>query len=268
MSIEFISDHNLENTLLTFDLPALVVFWASWWEECIQFEHILDALAIEYKDQVIFFKIDTDKYQKTFIEYDFYNTPTLVFFRNAQPVAQYASGETRSPYTFNAVSDFIQAGLDQTKLLEVFGEIQFDENINSTQALTTTAQLFNRDVIQQTLPILLFSYWSHKEHELAPKIERAFDQLSSQYSDQYKFLKLDRTQQSDEMKKIDELYALNFLSGEPVPYPAVYAFYKGQKITSTIEGEENAWFYFQNSVSEFPIQTLLSILIYKLNLQL
>ena len=66
------------------------------------------------------------------------------------------------------------------------------------------------------------------------------------------------------MKKIDVLYELNFLSGEPAPYPAVYVFKAGRKIYSAIDGEENAWFYFQNTVDEFPITKLLSILVHKL----
>lgn len=264
MAIQFISDQNLEDQFSQYKLPVLVAFWASWWEECIQFESVLDELENKYKDKLIFFKIDTDKYREVFLQYQFFNTPTLVFFRNGKPVAQYASGDYRTPYNFNAVSNFIQECLDHTLLLETLSEIQLDETKSNINSIRTTAQLFEKDVIQQELPVFLFSYWSHKQHELAPKIEHMFDQFSSHFIDKYKFVKLDRTDPSEEMQKIDELYELNFLSGKPVPYPAVYVFNNGQKITSTIDGEENAWFYFQNTVDEFPIAKLLSILIHKL----
>lgn len=264
MAIQFISDQNLEEQFSQYKLPVLVTFWASWWEDCIEFEPVLDELENKYKDKVLFFKIDTDKYREAFVQYEFFTTPTLVFFRNGKPVAQYASGDYRTPYNFIAVADFIQECLDHTLVLDALNEIQLDETKSNINSIRTTAQLFDKDVIQQELPVFLFSYWSHKQHVLAPKIEHAFDQLSSLFIDKYKFVKLDRTDPSKEMEKIDELYELNFLSGEPAPYPAVYVFMDGQKTYSTIDGEENAWFYFQNTVDEFPIEKLLSILIHKL----
>lgn len=125
MPVEFISDLDIENQLSKFETSSLVVFWANWWEQCIDFDPILNRISEEFNKKIQIFKVDTDKYRQLFNQYDFYNTPTVVFFRSGKPVAQYASIDYRLPYRFESIADFIEECLNQGDILEKLDQVFF-----------------------------------------------------------------------------------------------------------------------------------------------
>lgn len=68
------------------DLPVLVDFYATWCGPCQMMAPILDRVGTQLKGRVQIVKIDTDKYPNLASQYQINALPTLVLFKNAQPV--------------------------------------------------------------------------------------------------------------------------------------------------------------------------------------
>jgi thioredoxin 1 len=62
--------------------PILVDFWAEWCGPCRTLSPILDELATEFGDQVLFAKMNIDENPKTAQAFNIRSIPTLVFLRN------------------------------------------------------------------------------------------------------------------------------------------------------------------------------------------
>lgn len=70
-------------------LPAIVDFYAEWCGPCKAVAPVLEELAEEYKDQLVIYKIDTDKEQELSLLFGIQSIPTLLFIPvNGQPVMQ------------------------------------------------------------------------------------------------------------------------------------------------------------------------------------
>jgi thioredoxin 1 len=81
-----VDDSNFENKVLKADKPTLVDFWATWCKPCLMIAPILDELSIEYGDRVSFVKLDVDQNPKTASQYGIMSIPTLLIFKNGEPV--------------------------------------------------------------------------------------------------------------------------------------------------------------------------------------
>ncbi len=68
------------------DVPVLVDFYATWCGPCQMMAPILDRVGTQLKGRVQIVKIDTDKYPNLASQYQINALPTLVLFKNAQPV--------------------------------------------------------------------------------------------------------------------------------------------------------------------------------------
>ena len=68
------------------DLPVLVDFYATWCGPCQMMVPILDKVNTQLKGRLQVVKIDTDKYPQLASQYQIHALPTLVLFKNAQPV--------------------------------------------------------------------------------------------------------------------------------------------------------------------------------------
>ena len=66
---------------------VLVDFWASWCGPCRMVAPIVDELAGEYAAKVSFFKINVDNNPKVAQKYGVMSIPTLIIFKNGQPVS-------------------------------------------------------------------------------------------------------------------------------------------------------------------------------------
>ena len=70
-------------------LPAIIDFYADWCGPCKAVAPILEELSNEYKDQVVIYKIDTDKEQELSTLFGIQSIPTLLFIpRDGQPMMQ------------------------------------------------------------------------------------------------------------------------------------------------------------------------------------
>lgn len=78
--------NNFDELLAGSDLPVLVDFYATWCGPCKMMAPILEQVNQEMKDKLRIVKIDTDKYPQLASRYHIEALPTLVLFKNGQPV--------------------------------------------------------------------------------------------------------------------------------------------------------------------------------------
>jgi thioredoxin 1 len=67
--------------------PVLVDLWATWCRPCLIIAPIVDELAEEYDGRVNFVKVDVDQNPKTATKYNVMSIPTLLIFKNGEPVS-------------------------------------------------------------------------------------------------------------------------------------------------------------------------------------
>lgn len=68
------------------DVPVLVDFYATWCGPCQMMVPILEKVNAQLKGRLQVVKIDTDKYPQLASQYQVHALPTLVLFKNGQPV--------------------------------------------------------------------------------------------------------------------------------------------------------------------------------------
>jgi thioredoxin len=77
---------NLEQALAAAEKPLLVDFYATWCGPCRMLEPILKQVEALLSQKVQVIKIDTDQYPELASQYDVHALPTLVLFKNGNPV--------------------------------------------------------------------------------------------------------------------------------------------------------------------------------------
>jgi thioredoxin len=78
--------NSFEEMLSGSDLPVLVDFYADWCGPCQMMVPILEQVNNQLKDRLRIVKIDTEKYGNLASQYQISALPTLVLFKQGQPV--------------------------------------------------------------------------------------------------------------------------------------------------------------------------------------
>ncbi len=78
--------NSFQELLTSSDLPVLVDFYATWCGPCQMMSPILEQVNAQLNNQLQVVKIDTDKYPHLASEHQIQALPTLVLFKNGQPV--------------------------------------------------------------------------------------------------------------------------------------------------------------------------------------
>jgi thioredoxin 1 len=83
---EILTDAQFHERVLEADGLVVVDFWAPWCGPCIQMAPGLETFSKANEDRVKVFKLDADDNPKTAEKYEIRSVPTVMFFRNGQPV--------------------------------------------------------------------------------------------------------------------------------------------------------------------------------------
>jgi len=83
-----VTDSNFDQEVLKAAKPVLVDFWAPWCGPCRMVAPIVEELSDEYDGKVEFVKLNTDDNPNTAVKYGIRSIPTLLVFKDGQPVGQ------------------------------------------------------------------------------------------------------------------------------------------------------------------------------------
>ena len=84
--VRAVTDAGFERDVLQADGLVLVDFWAAWCPPCRRLAPTIDALADEYDGRLTVAKVDVDDSPETAQRYGIQSIPTLILFRDGQPV--------------------------------------------------------------------------------------------------------------------------------------------------------------------------------------
>ena len=94
-----VTDDTFEAEVLKSQLPVLVDFWAPWCGPCRAVAPVVDEIATKYSGRLKVLKINTDQNPKTAQSYRISGIPSLLVFKNGQPVEQVVGAVPESTLT-------------------------------------------------------------------------------------------------------------------------------------------------------------------------
>jgi thioredoxin 1 len=81
-----LTDENFKKEILNSQKPILVDFWASWCAPCSALGPILERVASDLGDKVIFAKVNIDEAPVIAQEFNIDRIPNVILFKEGKPV--------------------------------------------------------------------------------------------------------------------------------------------------------------------------------------
>jgi thioredoxin 1 len=101
-----VTDASFEHDVLKSPVPVLVDYWAQWCGPCKMISPIIEESAKSYAGRLNIAKINIDENPKIPSQYHVRSIPTLMLFKDGQPVATQIGAVSKSQ-----LSAFIEANL-------------------------------------------------------------------------------------------------------------------------------------------------------------
>jgi thioredoxin len=98
MAVSTFTDKNFTEQVIKSNLPVVIDFWATWCPPCKMIEPIIDELAKEFDGKVVIGKIDADENPETAGQLNVMSLPTMVFFKNGEPVKALIGAQGKQKY--------------------------------------------------------------------------------------------------------------------------------------------------------------------------
>ena len=90
-----ITDANFAETVLRAEKPVVLDCWAPWCRPCLLMAPIFEEFSNEFKDKMVFAKLNTDEHIQTAGRLGIQGIPTLVFFHKGREVNRVIGLENR-----------------------------------------------------------------------------------------------------------------------------------------------------------------------------
>ncbi len=97
--ITTVTDATFEGEVLGSDLPVLVDLWAEWCQPCRAMEPTIDQVAKEFEGKLSVAKLNVDENPDLAQRLDVMSIPTLMLFKNGQPVDRLVGLTTKDRLT-------------------------------------------------------------------------------------------------------------------------------------------------------------------------
>jgi thioredoxin 1 len=91
-----VTDQTFQAEVLDSPKPVLVDYWAQWCGPCRMIGPLVEESASEYADRLAIAKLNVDDSPATPTRYSVRSIPTLMIFKDGQPVAMYVGSLSRS----------------------------------------------------------------------------------------------------------------------------------------------------------------------------
>lgn len=85
-----INDNNFEQEVINSQLPVVVDFWATWCGPCRKLGPVVEEIAQNYEGKVKFVKVNIEECLDTAKKYSISGLPSLLVFKNGEPVERMA----------------------------------------------------------------------------------------------------------------------------------------------------------------------------------
>jgi thioredoxin 1 len=95
-AIKSVTDTTFETEVLASSVPVLVDYWAEWCAPCKMIAPMLDESAASYAGQLNIAKLNIDDNPRVPSQYHVRSIPTLMLFRNGQPIATKVGAVSKS----------------------------------------------------------------------------------------------------------------------------------------------------------------------------
>ncbi len=165
-----VTDQTFRQEVLESPIPVLVDFWAPWCGPCRMIAPILDELAPKYQGKLKIAKLNVDENPRTPSEYFIQAIPTLIIFKDGQPVDKIV-GALPKPALEKRVEAALSAPLGA-----------------QAKPIVVTDQTFRKEVLESDIPVLVdfWAPWCGPCRMIAPIL----DELAAQYHGKLKVAKM------------------------------------------------------------------------------